>query len=237
MTSRRCRIALPLLVIGCFLNVGTSALADSVVLETLDMGWYTSQGRHDDFNDNTLTGSLGGDPSEYRSFYLWNIPEFGGTLVSARVEMRVQGFSGPTNQIGDMFDLSDSSLATISQTDGAGAGSAIFGDLGSGQTYGRFTISASDDLTWVSYVLNESALSAIAGKRDGVFGMGIDNASMPPVLGNWGYFLFSDMSTPTRQRLVLEVNPVPAPATLWLMISSLASIGAYRWRRPTVRDF
>jgi len=179
------------------------AKADTISINTFDLGWYKSGGAHTSGNVNTYTGSYYNN-QEYRSFYLWNLPNFEGKVVSATLMINLVyplGTVGLKTQSGEMFDVSDSNLAYIRKTNGDGHGVDIWNDLGSGLSYGQFVIT-SQDSGWVSYDLNAAAISEINTSKGEVFAMGIDNTSVNGY--GSGYFLFSSGSVRGKQYLVLE---------------------------------
>ena len=202
---------------------GQQAMADTVTVDTRDLGWYRSDGHHDEFNENTFTGDLG---LEYRSFYVWDLPTLTNPVTSARIDFDLQyslGVWSTVPQTGRMFDVSTSS-STLTQTDGGGTGHAIFGDLGSGTSYGDFVISEADNLTLFSVQLNQAGLDAINSASGRPFSIGMSNVS--PYQQS---FLFSSISFRGSQQLVLSmgnVAPVPEPQTWALMALGLGVLGA-----------
>lgn len=122
-----------------------------------------------------------------------------------------------------MFDLQPSSVATLTQENGGGAGQSIFADLGEGDSYGSFTVPS-----WIghpaqyvlSVELSAAAVNAI-NATEGMFAMGIRNTT--PSNTNH-YFLFSSTSRRASQMLVLDVQPIPEPATNTLMLAGLVTV-------------
>jgi len=215
--------AMAAVIVGC---LGQNAIANEISVNISILGWYTDTGHHDSSNVNTLTGYLTG--TEYRSFYLWDLPAFTGTVTSARIEFALPYSLGVSSlsQMGKMFDVTNTSVATIANDDGAGQGLQIFSDLGSGLSYGDFVISDADSLTTFIVNLNQNALDAINASAGQAFAIGMQNVS--PCNQCNDYFLFSSMSNQSSQILVLDSNVVPEPVTLALMVSGLGLVGLSR---------
>jgi hypothetical protein len=216
-----------LIALSCSLQ---SAFGTEIATEAADLGWYNSSGIHQSFNENTLTGQLG---EEYRSFYLWHLPSFSGTVTSARIQLDLQyslGSASLAPQTGRMFDVSAGSLDSLTLDDGGGLGGTIFDDLGSGSSYGDFVISSADDRTIFTVILNSNALSALGASAGQPFALGMRNVTESGL----DFFLFSSMSVRGSQKLFVDVTPttaVPEPEAWLMMLGGLALLARRRVRR------
>lgn len=210
------------LALACEIFHCNARAAVEVSSNTVDLGWYTSSGRHQSYNQNTLTGY---SSEEYRSFYVWNVPQIDGRVTSARVDFYIEYSLGGSTiaQTGQMFDLTANSISTLTQEDGGGAGKSIFADLGDGNSYGSFTVPSwigSPVQYTLSVELGAAAIDAI-NAANGTFAMGIKNTTP----GNTNdYFIFSSMSVRAAQVLVLDIQPIPEPATNILMLLGFVAV-------------
>ena len=202
---------------------GTTQLA----VDSSNLGWYNSTGAHWYDNDNTLTGMF---DIEYRSFYEWTLPAFSGHVTGAHLEMALPYSLGVLQgtQTGAMFDVAEGLVPYLTLVDGAGHGTSIFADLGSGTSYGNFTISESDDFTTFRIDLDAAAVGALDAAKGGTFAMGMRNTSLGTADN---YFLFSSTSTRGEQTLVLDVMPVPEAPSYATMLLGAAALLALASRR------
>jgi hypothetical protein len=211
------------LAAGASHAAGTTQLA----VDASNLGWYNSTGAHLSYNNNTLTGMLG---VEYRSFYEWTLPTFAGHVTGAHLEMALPYSLGVDQgtQTGAMFDVAASDLPYLTLTDGAGQGTLIFADLGSGTSYGTFTISEADAFTTFRIDLDAAAISALDAANGGTFALGMRNTTVDNTNNS---FLFSSMSTAGEQTLVLDVTPVPEASSYATMLLGAATLLALARRR------
>src|SRR5262249_3118261 len=107
----------------------------------------------------------------------------------------------------------------------------IYEDLGSGKSYGTFTVAVDANSTAedvLSFALNADALNDIrgaAGQRFFSIGGSID---LTGKLGNPA--LFSGSGAEGIQRLVIETRAVPEPASFAMVGVGLIGVWAYRRR-------
>lgn len=217
---------------AALLAASSHAADTQVSIDASRMGWYTASGVHESYNNNTLTGVFF---EEYRSFFEWTLPSVTGHVTGAHLEMALPYSLGSDQgtQTGAMFDVAAANLPFLSADNGAGHGTSIFADLGTGTAYGNFVIRESDDLTIFSIDLNAAAVRAIDAANGGTFALGMRNTT-PKITDN--YFLFSSMSQAGEQTLVLDVTPVPEAspfATLALGVAALAVVARRRKGRKS----
>ena len=217
---------------AAMMAAASHAANTQVTVDASQTGWYTASGLHESYNNNTLTGVFF---EEYRSFFEWTLPSIGGHVTGAHLEMALPYSLGSDQgtQTGAMFDIAAANLPFLGADNGAGHGTSIFADLGTGTAYGNFTIRESDDLTIFHIDLDSAAVQAIDAANGGTFALGMRNTT-PGITDN--YFLFSSMSQAGRQTLVLDVTPVPEAspfATLALGVAALAVVARRRQGRKS----
>jgi hypothetical protein len=218
-------IVAALIVLGSAAHV---AEASEVTVNITDLGWFSNNGAHQSYNVNTLTGSL--LPwDEYRSFFLWTLPQLNGVVTAARIDFSMPyslGASGSTSQAGEIYDIASTNLPYLRLDNGGGHGIDVFNDLGSGASYGTIDVPSSLynwDYT-LSVSLNGNAISAINSAAGAQFGLGMRKPG-------GGDFVLSSLSQPGSQRLVLTVSAVPEPSQTLLLMTGLFAMLGLVWRR------
>lgn len=208
-----------------FLLSSMMAQAATITISAFDSGWYTNTGTHDPSNRNTLTTrNLAGN--EYRGFLLWNVPDLNGyTVTSARLDVHYASASDSPSY-GTLYDISSSNLPYIGLPNGFGKGSTIFADLGSGINYADVAVYSKPWDVWESFNLNNNAVNAIAAASNSPFGIGMRSTS----LSDYSSFLFTTSQIYGYENLVLEVQPVPLPSGLLLLLSGLSAF-LFKFRR------
>lgn len=141
--------------------------AASITLTPTDRGWFRSDGLHTAGQNNTFTGTFGGN--SYRSFYSFDVNNVGGNWSQATLNLTVDlYYNGDASETVQVFAVS-SPAATVSagHTIGSGSGLAVYNDLGSGVSYGTATVTNGNVGGTVSFVLNAAAIADINAARGG----------------------------------------------------------------------
>ncbi|MEP6780958.1 MAG: PEP-CTERM sorting domain-containing protein [Gemmatimonadaceae bacterium] len=155
-------------------------LNGSSVLNTTNRGRYIETGASGG-NDNYFTGTLDGI-NERRGFFLFDLSNFQTSIASASISLfNCATLGGPPCNGGgngygsanasetiDLFDFLGSRTALVGGTGGL----AAFNDLGSGAVFGTRTISAADNGSAVTFVLNSAGIAALNGARGNTFAVG-----------------------------------------------------------------
>ena len=221
-----------LLALISFSLTSIATYATEIAINASDSGWYRDGGFHESINKNTLTGNLAS--IDYRSFYLWEIPEFNESVISARVDFEIYyslGAFGGDDQLATVFDVNSTNIALLTTDNGSGHGREIFNDLGSGLSYGEFNVASFETYGYILSVnLNSNAIEAINNSKGQSFAFGIVNNT--PYLEN-KYFLFSDSSGVSTQTLSLEIEQVPEPQSYSMFLLGIFFITALLLRRNT----
>ena len=147
-----------------------------------NQGWWSSSTANRDFNDNYLVGQppdAGG--ARYRNFFTFDLSNAcAASAVSLRLTRYVQ--SGPVTY--SLFDVS-TPAATLNANNGTNEG--IFEDLGTGVSFGSFSVApgGADDV--VTFRLNVAGVSAFNAARGGFFSVGGSLGSQEATFGNFLY--------------------------------------------------
>jgi hypothetical protein len=159
---------------------------------------------------NTTTGyqGVGASLLEYRSYFGFNIPSFSGTVSSVTLNLEVVRYDSPdASESFWVYDVS-TPLATVTSLPSpcgpATQCSSIFDDLGSGTTYGSFTLNSSSTGTIKSVVLTP-AITGVSNARGGTFTVGITEYTGP---GDGGEVVLFNSDTESRIDQ-LEIKVVP----------------------------
>lgn len=209
------KLNLLVFIILCILGLARSAEADTIVVTALDSGWYRSRASGIDHTPSIRNFIVGGslDDTEYRNFFLFNIPTITQPILSATFKAYVEidgvGISNVT-QVGTwtLFDVT----TNLAQLLSGSTPELTFNDLGSGTVYGSMDFTVNDRGKTFSVAFNEAGRSVIES-TSGLLALGGAVTTLSPGTTE---LLFSGSGDHSMPRLELEL--VPEPATFWLVL-------------------
>ena len=212
-----------IIVAGILAGAG-SAPCEILVFNTSDsqfdagvdnQGWWSDTRESHDDNDNYATG-ISPDEETFRSFFTFDLSSVYLPVASARLELtRFEYWSTAESETLGLFDVSTDAAIL---NDNVGMNLAIYGDLGSGASYGQFEIfSEGLETDILTFELNTAAIGDINAARGGWFSIGGALLSPGSPMPDGTEVVFSRSNGSGEQRLVLEVVPEPTTFALFVL--------------------
>jgi hypothetical protein len=171
-----------------------AASADCLV-NAFSKGWYSSDGIHYSWNENTLTGAVpdyywSGQPyyTEFHSFFVFDLTSIHGNVTDVILNLEIEAYnSSDLYESITLYDVSTSTNYLLDDWLPCGSypppdgclppppdysyGQEIFNDLGTGITYGNALIFPSDVGTIISITLSQDARNDI--QTGPIFAIGV----------------------------------------------------------------
>ena len=210
---------------------GSSAEAATIVFSTSDgqfdvgvdnQGWWSASASNNDSNANYITGEgfdVLGNNAVFNGFFTFDLSTLDVTgQVVTKAILSLPGYMYASADPSEHVVFSDVSTDAVVLNDNTGASTAIFNDLGSGTSYGKFAVtsySPGDPGASLEFALNVAAITDITAHAGGYFSIGATLASLTP--GGGSEALFSHSSGRGEQLLILETTSIPEPAALLLL--------------------
>ncbi|TWU37280.1 PEP-CTERM motif protein [Novipirellula artificiosorum] len=190
-----------------------------------NQGWWSDTRPNNNSNENYFTGSA--SSSVLRSFFTFDLSSLSGTVTSATLSLRRFDFiSDEGSETLGFFDvLTDA--ATLNNNVGSSA--AIFADLGTGVSYGSFTLDVATTPDVLTFNLNANALADIQSAQGGFFSIG---GSLLTDDGNDRIFSSSGAFDPHSLTVVTtSAGAVPEPTSLAIFGFGAFGLAGFRRRK------
>lgn len=116
--------------------------AHAIVVDSLDSGWYRSDGTHRTSNTNILNGTTSGFSPEYRNFQAFDLSSVPGSIAAATLIYCGQNGTFSSDKGTETIQISESTANIDELLDGV-LGLSAFNDLGAGNIFGNATVTQS----------------------------------------------------------------------------------------------
>ncbi len=174
-------------------QLDTDPNSSDTVLNGIDRGAWSSTGDHTALDKSTPTGNASGN---YRSFFIFDLSSLATTIGTAAVRLELTNY-GSIDAVETIQAYDVSTDTTTLAADGTGQ-AAIYDDLGSGDLYGDFDVTPTDQNTVLDIQLNSETVSDINAAAGGQFAIGLKLES-----SGEGGLSFSDASEDRTHQLIL----------------------------------
>ena len=170
----------------------------------LNQGWWAKGSDTQNKNDNYIVGTCCGLKIEYRDFFTFDLSAIRDRVLSAELRVNSGDIRGQALEQLGLFDVSTPAELV---NNNRGLNAEIFRDLGTGTSYGTFTIAKSQRQELLTLTLNRSAILDINDARGGFFTVGGRHLSLSGDRRN--EYIFG-ATQHHAARALITTAPVPA---------------------------
>lgn len=213
----------------------SSAKAGPITLDSVTKGWwayYTGDGPGIGI---TLTGFVNINilGNEYRTFYAFDTSAITDRVKSATLRIRRGSQNAPVTL--GLWDVTTPvNVLRYGPSWDPDLVDAVFTDLGSGTSYGAFSIAPGVPSDYLDLKVNNRALRDLR-KSSGDFSIGTSLLGYKPD-SSYNELFFTGGYGANGASLILDVSPVPEPGTLALVLIGAAGIYSRKYRQSTAKS-
>lgn len=193
---------------------------------TSNQGWWANNTASVDTNDNYIAAQFGA--TVHRPFFTFDLADRTESALVATLFIQRES-SSASNELMETIEFFDVETSAAALNNNSGINTAIFADLGSGQSYGSFTIDGSGPSGDIlAFELNSVALADINSSLGGFFSVGgvLDSAETGDYL--FGFSGGFDVE--------LVISSIPEPSGLTLALTGALIVLPQRRRRSPLTD-
>lgn len=179
--------------------------AATVSIGTSDIGWWSTSSGHIADNPNYIVGKS--FSVQFRNYFTFDLTGVTDTITSATLKLFTYVVSADL-----AYELYDVSTDPVTLDTTSAPNSTIFNDLGSGTSYGSFSVRVNQSHSDVLFTLNSAGVAAINAARGSFFSIGGDAPTAGP---NDYIFGFGISATPSNALVLTSgLTEVPEPSPL-----------------------
>lgn len=208
-------------------NTYTISTTDSEILPyySPNQGWYSSVYPRMASSSNYSIGS--GNGAEFRNFFSFQLPTFSSGEAVSSVSLQLTRYNQTATVSYSLFDVS-TDATTLKNGGDLAENTAAFNDLGTGISYGTFTVLTGTPTDILTFDFNADGIAAVNAASGQYFSVGGALSGADLAAQN---VLFASSNDRVGQQLVVTTETVPEPATWALMVGGLGAMFAFRrWR-------
>lgn len=217
-------------IYAAFALTSTSANAENIKIDAVTQGWWATETGDGPGIGNHLTGfvNINIPQNEYRSFYVFDTSAITYYVKSATFRVR-RGTQNDSLMLGFWDVKTPADVLRYGNSADDGVVAMIHADLGTGKSYGKFSIANGESSDYLELTLNNQALKDLR-KSSGNFIIGASVLGYKPDSNYSERSIFGYSGTHSTS-LILDVTPVPEPTSIALFGVAMTGLALSRRRK------
>jgi len=214
-----------ILSVSCLVNVANAGL---ISFDSIDNGWYKSDGYHDTSNINTYTGCLSTTYC-YNSFYNFDFSNLlqNVTITSASITFHSNG------TLISPYSSMNLQLWDVTTVVGTGSSLAVYNDLMSGKKYGNASVFGTGKILMPEVIVDLNLSSIMDMESQQYFSIGASNASAE-MNNNMQEIFWSGSGLSSAARIDISyTTDVPEPSTLAIFALGMMGLASRRFKKQS----